>query len=91
MATPGAGIGLFSIDRLSSADFTFYWNGANQATQSAVSAIPDGLDMRIGDLASGFATSSTISAAVIGGSLGSAGNLALYTRLRAYMTSIGVP
>ena len=33
----------------------------------------------------------TVSEAHIGGSLGSAGQLALYNRLRTYMTAVGVP
>jgi hypothetical protein len=33
----------------------------------------------------------TLSAAFIGASLGAAGQLALYNRLRTYMTAVGVP
>jgi hypothetical protein len=36
-------------------------------------------------------TTQTLSAAFIGASLGAAGQLALYNRLRTYMTAVGVP
>ena len=88
--TPGTK-GLFSGDRSSSASVVPYWNGVSQGTQTSPSAAIGNLyDFQIGNLLTN-PVSHTLSEAHIGASLGSAGNLALYNRLRTYMTAVGVP
>ena len=85
-ATPGAK-GLFVGDRPNSTDVVPYWNGVAQPVQTPfASAAPSSFNFIIG-----FGSGQTIAAAHIGASLGAAGQLALYNRLRTYMTAIGVP
>lgn len=95
-STPGfvsspANAGFYSGDRSSVAMTNFYYNGSNIQVDTTPSAVPDGVPIYIGGRSSDYGTTKTISAAHIGGSLGGAGNLALYNRLRMYMTSVGVP
>ena len=85
LITPGTS-GLYVADRSSSANVVPYWDGAAQTTVSGTSSA-----LTSGVFAIGKVTNETICAAFIGASLGSAGQLALYTRLRTYMTAIGVP
>ena len=97
--TPG-NKGLFVGDRPSSTNFIPYWNGLSQGTGSSTSAGVTNATFTIGqsqgylgqdDPAPRIGTAQTLSAAFIGASLGAAGQLALYNRLRTYMTAIGVP
>ena len=92
-AVPDPGTqGLYVGDRSSSASVVPYWNGMAQATQSGASQSPNSSPFTIGwVVGSGSASEEIISAAFIGASLGSAGQLALYNRLRTYMTAVGVP
>ena len=92
-AVPSTGAaGLYVGDRPSSATVVPYYNGAAQAAQSATSDIPLNVNIWIGTAPNvSGATAQTLSAAFIGASLGAAGQLALYNRLRTYMSSVGVP
>ena len=84
-ATSGA-LGLYAADRSSSSNVNNYYNGGSQGSASvASSALESGVFLL------GGSTTMPISAAFFGASLGSAGQLALYTRLRTYMTAVGVP
>ena len=84
--------GLYVGDRSSSATAVPYYNGAAQTAQAATSNLPLNAIILIGTAPNvSGGTGQTISAAFIGASLGSAGQLALYTRLRTYMTAVGVP
>ena len=91
--SPGS-TGFFAADRPSSATVVPYSNGAALASQSAASQAPNNRVFTIGYAANETGvrgTAQTLSAAHIGASLGAAGQLALYNRLRTYMTAIGVP
>ena len=90
--TPGTK-GLFAGDRSTSTNVVPYWNGASQGSVASTSSVPANADFTIGlvDAAIPTSTGETICAAFIGGSLGAAGQLALYNRLRTYMTAVGVP
>ena len=67
-----------------------YFNGSSLASAAVAPVALDTVQVSMGTGATGNWVG-TISAAFIGGSLGAAGQLALYNRLRTYMTSIGVP
>ena len=82
--------GLFVGDRATSSTATQFWNGASINSATDVSAALVSATFTIGGVG-GYRTDQTLSEAHIGGSLGSAGNLALYNRLRTYLTSVGVP
>jgi hypothetical protein len=94
-STPGvltpASAGLYVGDRPSSSAVNLYWNGANHwgiqtdASQTLVSN-----NFRLGGGIVGY-SGQQFAAAFIGASLGDAGQLALYNRLRTYMTAVGVP
>ena len=93
--TPGAQ-GLFVGDRSSSTNVVPYWNGVSQGPVTSTSGVPLNADFTLSNVPGTFAqqsmaTGQTLSAAFIGASLGAAGQLALYNRLRAYMTAVGVP
>ncbi len=78
--------GYYVADRASAANVHPFWNGIDQGaapTSASVSVIA-------GDFFLGKG-SQTMSAAHIGASLGPALELALYNRLRTYMTAVGVP
>ena len=84
------------VDRAISSSFAFYKNGALFETEAVPSAgmfsgpiYLFGINNNNANVLQ--ATTDKLSAAFIGASLGSAGQLALYTRLRTYMTAIGVP
>ena len=83
--------GLFVGDRASSSAVVPYWNGTAQASQSSTSQAPLNSPFDVGAATGAGSTGQQLSAAFIGASLGAAGQLALYNRLRTYMTSIGVP
>ena len=96
--TPGSK-GVFAGDRSSSANVVPYWNGVSQGAVTSTSGAPINGDFAIGSVgaallrgaASPRTTAQTLCAVFIGASLGASGQLALYTRLRTYMTSVGVP
>ena len=91
-AVPTTVAGLYVGDRSSSASVVPYINGVAQTTQTGASAVPESLPVTIGHVSgAGGASAEALSAAFIGASLGSAGQLALYNRLRTYMTAVGVP
>ena len=97
---PGNSKGLFTGDRPSSATLVQYFNGSSSGSLASTSAGVTNATFTIGQ-SQGFlrqdkpapriSTSQTLSAAFIGASLGAAGQLALYNRLRTYMTAVGVP
>ena len=89
VTSPGTS-GLYAGDRSVSATAVPYCNGASQGSVSSTSSTPANANFLIGFL-SGNSTLEPISAAFIGASLGAAGQLALYNRLRTYMTAIGIP
>ena len=97
--TPGTK-GLFVGDRSSSTIIDLYWGGVSQLTEASTSAGVTNATFTIGqsqgylgqdDPAPRLGTAQTLSAAFIGASLGAAGQLALYNRLRTYLTAVGVP
>jgi hypothetical protein len=89
--TPGSE-GLFVGDRSSSANIVPYWNGAAQTTiTSGSTGSEDNHDFLVGGSGAATGTAQTLSEVHIGASLGATLNLALYTRLRTYMTAVGVP
>jgi hypothetical protein len=73
--------GLFVAERPSSASVIPYWDGIAQATQSTTSQTPENSTFVIGSTNSFAGTADTIAEA----------HLALYNRLRTYMTAVGVP
>ena len=85
--------GLFTADRQNDvSNVNGYYNGTNLTNVSATSVAVTNADFYIGAVpGSPSTTVQTLSAAFIGASLGSAGQLALYNRLRTYMTAVGVP
>jgi hypothetical protein len=87
LAHPGTA-GLFVGDRPSSTTVHAYWNGVDKATISSTSTGLGSANMVLAN----FGASNTIfSADFCGASLGASGELALYNRLRTYMTAVGVP
>jgi hypothetical protein len=89
--TPVSTIGLFVCDRPSSTTLNNYWNGTLFISSPSASVGVENVDMYIGAAGSNFNTTKTLSEAHFGGSLGATLNLALYNRLRTYMTAVGVP
>jgi len=84
----------YGSDRSSSASVVPYWDGASQGTVSYTSESYTAsiASFFLGNISGGGGTSSqTICEAHIGASLGSTLELALYNRLRTYMTVVGVP
>ena len=79
--------GLFAVDRAGAATWYQYQNGA---AGSASTSAPTSVDTTPFILAQSGSLQ-TLSAAFIGASLGAAGQLALYNRLRTYMSVVGVP
>ena len=91
MPLPGSS-GLFVADRSSSASVTPYWNDTAQTAQSGTSSAPASTDIIIGaNYTASTGTAQTLSEAHIGASLAPTLELALYNRLHAYMTAVGVP
>ena len=89
--TSPAAVGFYVADRSSSSAVVPYYNGAALSTVSSTSlAVDAGCTFIVG---SSFinGTSTILSEAHIGGSLGAALNLALYNRLRTYMTAMPGP
>jgi hypothetical protein len=66
-------------------------NGVDVGTSVLTSNTPDTASGFVVGNAYGGASAQTFSEAHIGGSLGATLNLALYNRLRTYMTAVGVP
>jgi hypothetical protein len=83
--------GLFVGDRPDASNVFPYQNGVSAGAIGAASQAMDNSNFWIGGAVGQGVTAQTLSAAFIGASLGAAGQLALYNRLRTYMTSIGVP
>ena len=81
--------GLFVGDRASSTTVVPYWNGVSQGSVSSTSGVVSDSFFEIGSWQQQM--TDTAAAAFIGGSLGAAGQLALYNPLRTYMTAVGVP
>ena len=85
--------GLLAGERADAANVYPYQNGVSAGPVASVSASVDVNPFFIG-ANPGFPSvgaNQIFSAAFIGASLGAAGQLALYNRLRTYMTAIGVP
>jgi hypothetical protein len=82
--------GEFVGDRSSSASVVPYWDGIAQTAQTGTSSAPTNATMIIGSDGTNPGTNEVLSEAHIGASLGSL-NLAMYNRLRTYMTAVGVP
>ena len=90
--TPPRTAGWYSADKPTSSGSNGYYNAGLIGNDASGTAGPAAYNMLIGtalDLPT--PTAKTISAATFGASLGSAGQTALYNRLRTYMTSVGVP
>ena len=91
VATPGSK-GLFVAERTSSSATALYWDGVSQGTPADTSGSPVNSPFTIGFVvAQASASAQTIPEAHIGAALGATLNLALYNRLRTYMTAVGVP
>ena len=89
--TPGS-TGLFTGDTAAATIVHPYWNGVDQGAHTGTGSNIPGSSVRIGGVpTAGWYNAKNLSAAFIGASLGSAGQLALYNRLRTYMTAVGVP
>jgi hypothetical protein len=86
LTDPDNGLGLYSASRTGAAVDAAYHNGILVGTGSNVSGAPSGSDF---NLLNG--TTRQICAAGIGSGLTAAQHLGLYTALRTYFTSIGVP
>ena len=82
--------GLIVGERTDATTLYCYQNGVGTSQANSVSGA-DNANFLIGNPVSGGGNTDTLSAAFIGASLGAAGQLALYNRLRTYMTAIGVP
>ena len=87
VASPGT-TGYFAVDRTSSSAGTtgYYWNSTHIVDQGPTSQAPNSADIFLLNL-----SNTVLSEAHFGGSLGASGQLALYNRLRTYMTAVGVP
>ena len=90
VASPGTK-GLYVAERPSSTNVIPYWDGIAQATQTSASSSPFNGDFFIGSVPGNVGSAQQFAEAHIGAALGSTLNLALYNRLRTYMTAIGVP
>jgi hypothetical protein len=90
VAQPGSK-GLFVTERTSSSSTTLYWNGVSQGIVTDPSASPESGNFRIGAVPGSSDSGQTLCEAHIGASLGASLNLALYNRIRTYMTAVGVP
>ena len=64
-------------------------NGVAATPLAVTSVTPTNANFTLG-VVGGFASSQIVSGAFLGGSLGAAGNLAIYNRLRTYMTAVGL-
>ena len=91
-ATMANAQGLTVVDRAASNSFAFYKNGALFETEAVPSAAMTSADIflfSINNVGSPIQpTDDLLSAAFIGGSLGAAGQLALYNRLKTYMDAV---
>jgi hypothetical protein len=84
--------GLFVSERTSSSSTTLYWDGASAGAVTDTSAPPESVGFTIGWVSPNTTGSAqALSEAHVGAALGGTLNLALYTRLRTYMTAVGVP
>ena len=89
--TPPRQVGFFAGDRTSSANSNTYSNGVSYATDATAPTSSPGTIRVGGTTVAGWSTANTLSAAFIGASLGASGQLALYNRLRTYLTAVGAP
>ena len=88
--SPHSGPGLYAND-LNGSTASIFFDGVNKVSLTGVPALSSG-SFTVGATSGGsYPSAAVISVAFIGGSLGAAGQLALYNRLRTYMTAIGVP
>jgi hypothetical protein len=84
--------GLSVLDRPDASNIFQYQNGVSAPAFTSASAVQGAGNFWIGTCpSSGGGTSQIISEAHIGNSLGATLNLALYNRLRTYMSAVGVP
>jgi hypothetical protein len=82
--------GLYVGERSDAANVHLYWDGVDQGALSSTSNVPDtSSDFVLGQ--SYGISAQILSEAHAGGLLGATLNLALYNRLRTYMTAVGVP
>ena len=87
-ASPGTN-GLYVGDRSAFDTVNSYVNGVAATPLAVTSVTPTNANFTLG-VVGGFASSQIVSGAFLGGSLGAAGNLAIYNRLRTYMTAVGL-
>jgi hypothetical protein len=90
---PSSLFGFFSVDRSTASRSDDYLNGVSFSNNAVGTQAPENANMIIGSRSGGegLQASTTLSAAHIGASLGASLQLALYNRLRTYMTAVGVP
>ena len=90
-AASGTG-GLYSTELSSPTNAIAYFNGANVGNTSGTAAAPANVVFTVGAAGtSSYVSAQTLSAAFIGASLGAAGQLALYNRLKTYMDAVAPP
>jgi hypothetical protein len=89
--TPPSANGFYSCDRPTSVGSNVYYNASLLGNDASGTLAFTSADITIGGSPTYVPTARTLSEVHIGASLGSAGQLALYNRLRTYMTSVGVP
>jgi hypothetical protein len=92
IATAPGTVGFYEAERTSSSATTLYFNGVSQATSANATAPPQNAAFYVGIALGGpLGSGQVLSEADIGASLGATGQLALYNRLRTYMTAVGIP
>jgi hypothetical protein len=86
--SPGTN-GLYVGDRSAFDTVNSYVNGVAATPLAVTSVTPTNANFTLG-VAGGLPSGQVVSGAFLGGSLGTAGNLAIYNRLRTYMTAVGL-
>jgi hypothetical protein len=89
-AVPATNVaGLYVCDRPDGSTVNFYTNGVSSGSQSMTAGPSTATNIHLGGGVDGYLTTSTISEASIGGSLGAAGQAALSARMHTYMATAG--
>ena len=83
--------GLYVGDRESAIGVNPFYNGVDKGLLTGTSGAPFNATFLLGNSQGGAVTFQLVSEAHIGGSLGTTLELALYNRLRTYLTAVGVP
>jgi hypothetical protein len=91
--TPGSYLGHWFINRSGANATQLYQNGSSFSSPNDASGPPENINFSIlaGQLASAFGFGGQLAMASIGGNLNSTDVSNFYSRLRTYMTAVGVP